>query len=193
VAYALGTSAGLMVISQLVPFAKSKGVSVSLAAVAIIIGAVGNAGGRIFSGWMSDALGRLNVLRLMIAISAVAMVILPRTGGIAAVPLFLYAVVFIVYWCYGTQLSVNGSATSDFWGTKNAGINYGLLFTAWGVAGIIGPRIGGKLFDKYKNYDAAFYTAAVLAVVALICEFLAKRPAVPTSTVVVPAAAAAKA
>jgi OFA family oxalate/formate antiporter-like MFS transporter len=87
--------------------------------------------------------------------------------------------VFAVYWCYGTQLSVNGSATSDFWGTKNAGINYGMLFTAWGVAGIIGPRIGGVLFDKYKNYQAAFYTAAALAAVALVCELLAKRPAVP--------------
>ena len=179
VAYALGCSAGLMVISQLVPFAKTKGVPVSLAALAIVIGAVGNASGRIFSGWMSDALGRLNVLRLMIGISAVAMVILPHTGGIAAVPVFLYAVVFVVYWCYGTQLSVNASTTSDFWGTKNAGINYGLLFTAWGVAGIIGPRIGGKLFDRYQNYDAAFYWAAALAVVALIFEMLARRPAQP--------------
>jgi OFA family oxalate/formate antiporter-like MFS transporter len=89
--------------------------------------------------------------------------------------------VFAVYWCYGTQLSVNASTTSDFWGTKNAGINYGLLFTAWGVAGIIGPRIGGVLFDKYKNYKAAFYTAAVLAVVALVCEFIAKRPQVPAA------------
>ncbi len=35
------------------------------------------------------------------------------------------------------------------------------------------------LFDKYKNYKAAFYTAAVLAVIALVCEFLAKRPRVP--------------
>ncbi len=181
IAYALGTSAGLMVISQLVPFARSKGVPLALATTAIFIGAAGNAAGRIFSGWMSDALGRLNVLRLMIAISAVAMVILPRTGGIAAVPVFMYAVVFIVYWCYGTQLSVNASTTSDFWGTKNAGINYGLLFTAWGVAGIIGPRIGGVLFDKYKNYQAAFYWAAGLAVVALLCELIAKRPQAPTA------------
>jgi OFA family oxalate/formate antiporter-like MFS transporter len=181
IAYALGCSAGLMVISQLVPFAKSKGVPLALASFALIIGAVGNASGRIFSGWMSDALGRLNVLRLMIGISAVAMLILPQTGGIAAVPVFLYLIVFVVYWCYGTQLSVNGSATSDFWGTKNAGINYGLLFTAWGVAGVIGPRIGGVLFDKYKNYNAAFYTAAVLAVIALVFEFMARRPAVPAA------------
>jgi OFA family oxalate/formate antiporter-like MFS transporter len=89
---------------------------------------------------------------------------------------FLYVMVFIVYWCYGTQLSVNGSATADFWGTKNAGINYGMLFTAWGVAGIIGPRIGGVLFDKYKNYQMAFYTAGVLAAVALISELMARRP-----------------
>jgi OFA family oxalate/formate antiporter-like MFS transporter len=181
IAYALGTSAGLMVISQLVPFARSKGVPLALATTGIFIGAAGNAAGRILSGWMSDALGRLNVLRLMIAISAVAMLILPHTGGIAAVPVFMYVVVFVVYWCYGTQLSVNASTTSDFWGTKNAGINYGLLFTAWGVAGIIGPRIGGVLFDKYKNYQAAFSWAAALAVVALVCELIAKRPAAPAA------------
>jgi OFA family oxalate/formate antiporter-like MFS transporter len=177
IAYALGTSAGLMVISQLVPFAKSVGIpSAALATMGLVVGAIGNASGRILSGLMSDALGRLNVLRLMIAISMVAMPILYKVGGSVAP---LYVMVFIVYWCYGTQLSVNASTTSDFWGTRNAGLNYGLLFTAWGVAGIIGPRIGGVLFDKYKNYQMAFYTAAVLAAVALLCELVAKRPEVP--------------
>ena len=37
-------------------------------------------------------------------------------------------------------------------------------------------RIGGVLFDKYKNYQMAFYTAAVLAVVALVSELMARRP-----------------
>ena len=174
IAYALGTSAGLMVISQLVPFAKSVKIpSAALLTLTLVVGAAGNAGGRILSGWMSDALGRLNVLRLMIAISAISMPLLYMAGGNVA---FLYVMVFIVYWCYGTQLSVNGSATADFWGTKNAGMNYGMLFTAWGVAGIIGPRIGGVLFDKYHNYQMAFYTAAVLAAVALLAEFMARRP-----------------
>jgi len=176
IAYALGTSAGLMVISQLVPFAKSVGHPVTLATTAIFVGALGNASGRILSGWMSDGLGRLNVLRLMILLSAVAMPILYATGTNATM---LFIMVFATYWGYGTQLSVNASTTADFWGTKNAGVNYGLLFTAWGVAGIIGPRIGGVLFDKYKNYQAAFTTAAVLCVVALVCEMLAKRPAIP--------------
>ena len=177
IAYALGTSAGLMVISQLVPFARSMKIpSEALQTLTLIVGATGNASGRIFSGWMSDALGRLNVLRLMIGISAVAMPVLYLTGSNVTL---LYVMVFVVYWCYGTQLSVNASTTSDFWGTKNAGINYGLLFTSWGVAGIIGPRIGGKLFDINKNYEAAFYTAGALAVVALVAELLARRPSAP--------------
>jgi len=177
VGYALGCSAGLMVISQLVPFAKSVGIpSTTLAAYGLVVGAVGNASGRILSGWMSDHLGRINVLRLMIGISMVAMPILYFVGGNV---LGLFVMLFIVYWCYGTQLSVNGAAAADFWGTKNAGINYGMLFTAWGVAGLLGGKIGGMLYDKYKNYQMAFYTAAVLAAVALVCELLAKRPAVP--------------
>jgi OFA family oxalate/formate antiporter-like MFS transporter len=175
IAYCLGTVAGFMAISQLVPYAKSVGLA-ALGTTAIVVGAFGNASGRILSGWMSDTMGRLNVLRLMIAISAVAMPLLYIAGGDAA---FLFVMVFVIYWCYGTQLSVNASTTSDFWGTKNAGINYGLLFTAWGVAGLIGPRIAGTLFDKYQNYQAAFYWAAGLAVVALVAELLARRPTVP--------------
>ena len=175
VGYALGCSAGLMVISQLVPFAKSVGIAAAaLSTMTLVVGAFGNASGRILSGWMSDRLGRINVLRTMIGISMVTMPALYAVGSNVGL---LYVAVFVVYWCYGTQLSVNGVAASDFWGTKNAGMNYGMLFTAWGVAGIIGPRIGGVLYDKYHNYQAAFYAAAALASVALLCELFAKRPA----------------
>ncbi len=185
VGFALGCSAGLMVISQLVPFAKSVGIAAgALSTMTLVVGALGNASGRILSGWMSDRLGRINVLRTMIGICIVAMPALYAAGSNVAL---LYAAVFVVYWCYGTQLSVNGVAASDFWGTKNAGINYGILFTAWGVAGTIGPRTGGVLYDRYHNHQAAFYTAAVLAGVALLCELGARRPAVCGESV--PAAA----
>jgi OFA family oxalate/formate antiporter-like MFS transporter len=174
VGYALGCSAGLMVISQLVPFAKSVGIAAAaLSTMTLVVGAVGNGMGRIFSAWMSDRLGRINVLRIMIGIGIVAMPALYAVGGNVAL---LFIAVFVVYWCYGTQLSVNGAAASDFWGTKNAGLNYGILFSAWGVAGIIGPRIGGVLYDRYHDYQAAFYTAAVLAAVALLCELGARSP-----------------
>src|SRR5689334_10761840 len=100
--YALGCSAGLMVISQLVPFARSVGVAAAaLSTMTLVVGAFGNASGRILSGWMSDKLGRINVLRTMIGISIVAMPALYAAGSNVG---GLYLAVFVVYWCYGTQL-----------------------------------------------------------------------------------------
>jgi MFS transporter, OFA family, oxalate/formate antiporter len=179
VAYSLGGSSGLMVISQLLPFTKEKGIAPAVASTALIVGAAGSVAGRTLSGWMSDAIGRLNVLRLMIGVSIVAMPLLYQFGGN---PIGLYVLVFIVYWCFGTQLSVNASTAADFWGTKNAGVNYGLLYTAYGVAGVIGPRIGASFHDRYHNYQFAFQTAAALGAVALTCELLARRPATPNKS-----------
>lgn len=176
VAFALGTSAGLMVISQLAPFAREKGIAQGAASAALLVGAVGSAAGRTLSGWMSDAIGRLNVLRLMIGVSVIAMPLLFAAAGTIA---GLYTAVFIVYWCFGTQLSVNASTTSDFWGTEHAGINYGLMYTAYGVAGVIGPRIGSWVFDEFHSYRIAFDVAAGLAAVALVCELIARRPRPP--------------
>jgi OFA family oxalate/formate antiporter-like MFS transporter len=163
VAYCLGTTAGLMTISQLVPFARSAGLTAAAATFAITVGAVGNAGGRILSGWLSDTIGRLTTLRVMILGSAIAM---PALFVFREQTLFLYILVAAVYWCYGTQLSVFASTTADMYGTRNLGMNYGLMFTAWGAAGIIGPMIGARVYDGFGAYRYAFYAAGVLALVA---------------------------
>src|SRR6202008_3930089 len=73
VAYCLGATAGLMTISQLVPFAREAGLGAAAATFAITSGGLGNAGGRILSGWLSDALGRLTTLRTMVLLSVLAM------------------------------------------------------------------------------------------------------------------------
>ena len=163
VAYCLGTTAGLMTISQLVPFARSAGLTAAAATFAITVGAVGNAGGRILSGWLSDTIGRLTTLRVMVLGSAIAM---PALFFFREQTLLLYILVGAVYWCYGTQLSVFASTTADLYGTRNLGMNYGLMFTAWGAAGIIGPMIGARVYDASGAYRYAFYAAGVLAIVA---------------------------
>lgn len=170
VAYCLGTTAGMMTISQLVPFATSAGAT---AAVAGLFGAVGSATGRILSGWMSDLVGRLTTLRIMIFISAVAM---PALFIWREEAILFYLLVAIVYWCFGAQLSVFATTSADFFGTKHLGLNYGLLFTAYGVAGLVGPLIAGRVFDAYNDYRYAFFIAAGLAVVALISITLARPP-----------------
>jgi MFS transporter, OFA family, oxalate/formate antiporter len=171
-AYFFGSMAGLILISQLVPFATQAGIG-SVALIALVVGASGNTSGRILSGWMSDVFGRLNVLRLMILISAVAMPLLyVFSGNVVA-----FAVgVFVVYYCFGTLLAVFAATAADFYGTKYLGMNYGLLFLAWGVSALFAPPIAGRLYDTFGNYQYAFFCAAGLSVVALISLMLAKTP-----------------
>jgi len=173
VAYCLGTTAGQMTISQLVPFARSAGLGATVATVSLIVSSCGNAGGRILSGWLSDTLGRVRTLQTMVLISAVAMpaLFLWRSNVIP-----FYALVAVVYWCYGTQLSVFASTTADFYGTRHLGLNYGVLFTAWGAAGIIGPAIAARVFDRSGDYRYAFFAASALALIAFISLSLVRTP-----------------
>ncbi len=180
IAYCLGTTAGQMTISQLVPFARAAGLGATVATYSLVVTSLGNAGGRILSGWMSDALGRLTTLKTMILLSAFAMPALFLLRQ-QIVPYFI--LIALVYWCYGTQLSVFASTTADFYGTKNLGLNYGVLFSAWGAAGTLGPGIAGRVFDRFGDYRYAFFAAAAFAVIAWISLSMAKVPAVQMASV----------
>ena len=167
-----------MVISQLVPFGRAAGLSAAAATFVIAIGAVGNAAGRILSGWLSDTIGRLSALHVAVSLSASAM---PALFVLREDVLTFYVLAMVVYWCYGTQLSVFASTTADFYGTRNLGLNYGLLFSAWGVAGMVGPLIGAKVFDMFGDYRYAFYAAGALALVSLWALALVPRASLETS------------
>jgi OFA family oxalate/formate antiporter-like MFS transporter len=179
IAYCLGTTAGQMTISQLVPFATAAGLGASVATISLVVSSLGNVGGRILSGWMSDKLGRLRTLKTMVLLSAVAM---PSLFLLREQVLPFYMLVALVYWCYGTQLSVFASTTADLYGTKSLGLNYGVLFTAWGAAGILGPSIAGRVYDQFGDYRYAFFSAAVFALIAFASLTMAKAPSRETVT-----------
>jgi len=174
IAYCFGTTAGQMTISQLVPFTRAAGLGATVATISLVVTSCSNAGGRILSGWLSDAIGRVRTLQVMIVLSAIAMpsLFLGRTNVVT-----FYLFVALVYWCYGTQLSVFASTAADFYGTKNLGLNYGVLFSAWGAAGILGPAIAGRVFDRFGDYRYAFFSASAFALIALGALTRAQAPA----------------
>jgi len=173
VAYALGTTAGTMVISQLVPFARSAGFSAKTAAFAITIGAIGSAFGRFFSGWLSDHLGRLHTLRGVIVTS---MLVTPMLYVWREEVVAFYVLLFFVYYCYGTQLSVYTALAGDFWGMKYLATNYGFLLLAWGFAGVMGPVLGSRVFVSTGAYQYAFFASAGLACAALVILSIVRTP-----------------
>src|SRR5262249_23306732 len=173
VAYAMGTIAGTMVISQLVPFALAAWHSAAVAAFALTVGAIGSASGRVLSGWLSDRFGRLNTIRALLVVSACAMpALFLLRENVAAFYLFLG----LVYYCYGTQLSVYASTSADFLGKKNVWVDYWLLLLAWGASAVFGPTLGGRVFVVTGEYRWAFFIGAALSVAALVTLIFARPP-----------------
>jgi OFA family oxalate/formate antiporter-like MFS transporter len=170
-AFCLGSWSGQTVISQLVPFAKGAGLGVLAVSLAIPIAAIGNVSGRVVSGWLSDRAGRLTTLRTMMLASAIVM---PMLYFWRQNTMLFFIFVVAVYWCYGTQMSVFGSTLADFYGTDHLGMNWGVLLTGWGVAGMAGPVMAGWFFDRFHSYRDAFMIAALLAVAATALLALAR-------------------
>jgi OFA family oxalate/formate antiporter-like MFS transporter len=161
-----------MTISQVAPFATAA-LGAATAAFAIPVGAAGSALGRFCSGWISDHLGRVSTLRVVLVASVLAAPALYIfQSGVAA----FFILLFVVYYAYGTQLSVYTALAGDFYGPKHSAANYGILLLAWGTAGIFGPILGGFVFDTYKSYEYAFYAAAAASLISILLLSVAKHP-----------------
>ncbi len=74
----------------------------------------------------------------------------------------------VVGFSYGACLCIFPATTADQWGTKNMGINYGILFTGWGVGGVLGPLLAGKIADTTGSYVGAYNIAGLLVMFAFV-------------------------
>ena len=157
--YVFGAAAGLMVIGSAASMSKAALGPSAFVAVAVL--AVGNAGGRVLAGVVSDIIGRQLTLFFAFLLQGV-MVLIPLYYGDDSIAL-LFAVLMIGA-CYGANLAIFPSATKDHFGLKSFGLNYGVMFTAWGVGGLILPRIAGMAKDITGKEDLAFYIASGLMV-----------------------------
>jgi len=171
--YVFGAAAGLMVIGSAASMAKaSLGES---AFIAVVVLAVGNAGGRILAGVVSDRIGRQWTLFLAFLIQSVMVLVPLFFTNNAAV---LLIALLLIGACYGANLTLFPSATKDNFGLKSFGLNYGVMFTAWGVGGLILPRIAGMVKDVTGKEDIAFYIASGLmvcgALLVLVNQFKSK-------------------
>jgi OFA family oxalate/formate antiporter-like MFS transporter len=176
VIYFIGSGAGLMVISSMSGMAKkSMGES---AFIAVAVMAVGNAGGRITAGILSDKIGRRWTLLLVLLIQAALMFIaIPVTASKATAPLVIVLLATFIGFNYGANLCLFPSLTKDFWGLKSFGTNYGVLFTAWGVGGFVLSRLQQMLtVQGGGSFQLSFVTAGTLLLVGAALAVFIKTP-----------------
>ena len=171
--YAFSAFAGLMIIGHMAKIAALQMAGLDLGFLLVAVLAVGNALGRVIAGMVSDRIGGIRTMLIVFVAQAAMMGALAFSNTVAA----LVPVAAAVGFCYGANLSLFPSTTAGFFGTKNLGVNYGLVFTAWGVGGVFGSMAAGSIVDSAGSYGLAYAIAAGLCVLAAGLTFATKPPA----------------
>ncbi len=70
------------------------------------------------------------------------------------------------------------SFNADYFGTKYMGANYGMIITAWGVAGLVGPLVAAFVKDRTGSFTGALVPVAIMLLVAAVLPFVTRKPAV---------------
>ncbi|MEM3626925.1 MAG: OFA family MFS transporter [Candidatus Bathyarchaeia archaeon] len=178
--YWFGTTAGLMVIGH------AKQASMELAGLdgvqaSFVVSLLGlfNASGRILWGFLGDRYGREKILTLIFAVCCGALFI---SSFIYESAVFTLGII-LVGLSFGGFLAIYPALTSDYYGIKNLGVNYGIIFTAYGAGGILGPIMAGYFRTYANSYAPSFYIAGALALVGIILTFLTKRFSTQNKTI----------
>ncbi|MFX1415425.1 MAG: OFA family MFS transporter [Promethearchaeota archaeon] len=167
--FVFAATAGLMTLGNV----KSAAIEVdplggaTFAAVIVGVMSLLNAAGRIVWGAVSDKLGRENTMMTMFLVLALGMFAFAYIVTLAVDWIAVMLIASLIGFCFGGNFALFPSATADFWGSKNVGKNYGVMFTAYGIAGITGAFVAGPIVDATGSYFMAFIVTGVLAIIAV--------------------------
>ena len=168
--YAFNAGAGLMVIGKLAKLASTQA-AYEAGFIFVALLAIGNAGGRLLAGSLSDKMGRMKVLLIFTTFQTLLMFSTPFMSN--------WMILIVFSMCigmnYGSNLALFPSITKDYFGLKNFGVNYGFVFTAWGAGSLL-ALVAGIVYDRTKSFKISFFIAGALLIVTLILSFIVKKP-----------------
>lgn len=169
-AYGFSAFAGLMIMGHLAKIGEVQTGS-ALGFLLIALVSIGNAGGRLVAGALFDRIGLAGTLFIAFLGQAATLMII---GSVTTLPVMAIMIVFVGLF-YGSLLALFPVITAELYGTKHLGVNYGIVFTAWGLGGVFGSLTAGRIFDATGSYQWAFWTAAILCLLAAGLGYLLVR------------------
>ena len=187
--FVLMATGGLLVTANAGPIAKSWGFSAGVLTLAATLSPLANGGARVFWGWASDRLGRETTMILTFVLQAICLASVVTLGQVSGA--WFAATLVAVYFTWGQVYSLFPSASADYFGTRNATSNYAVLYTAKGVASIIGGWFGALLYEQSGSWVTGFYGSALMALIAagIAVKLRASSAAPKPKTAGVPATA----
>ena len=169
----LNTSAGVSIISQAAPMAQEiTRVSAAVAAGMVGIISIANGAGRFLWAWFSDLVGRRAVFLTMFLLQAALFWFITDVSSFSA----FTALAFIILLCYGGGFGTMPAFAADYFGPANVGSIYGLMLTAWGFAGILGPTLIARLRQSSGHYAQALHVISIIVLVSAIIPLITKPP-----------------
>ncbi|MCL1895233.1 MAG: OFA family MFS transporter [Clostridiales bacterium] len=168
--FAVSSASGLMIIAHVAKIAQVQA-SWEGGFILVIVLNLFNTAGRFIGGMLSDRIGRVNTLMLILSAQALNMVFFRLYADVPQMAVGIMVQGF----CYGTIFAVMPALTSDLFGLKSFGSNYGTIFLAWGIGGIIGPMTGARVYDTTGAYYMAYLIACVLSLASLTLVLVLRR------------------
>ena len=184
--FLLSATAGLMLIANvknLAQYLDPSGTLLVVAQAQTIAGVIAlfNGAGRIAWGKVSDILGRAKTMKFMFLIQAVTLLagagfFVARPSGEVLQFVGLTSLASAVGFTFGGNFALFPSATAEYFGTKNMGINYGLVFNGYGAAGVMGGLIPAFMATAEDGFVWVFVAIAVASFVAFMIAVMTKPP-----------------
>jgi OFA family oxalate/formate antiporter-like MFS transporter len=164
----LNTTAGISIISQASPMAQETTHATAVAAAGLVgLISIANGSGRLLWAWLSDFAGRRQVFLTMFLVQAAVFMLLARVESFGA----LAGLAFVVLLCYGGGFGTMPAFAADLFGSTNVGSIYGLMLTAWGFAGVMGPTIIARIRQSTGHYTEALDLIAVIMLAGAVIPF----------------------
>jgi MFS transporter, OFA family, oxalate/formate antiporter len=165
VIFAFLTASGLLIFGHIAAYIEEIGIEPMYAAWVVGILSIFNAAGRPFSGFLCDKIGAFKTMLILFSMQTIILFLFPHiTTNIWG--LFLSVAVTGVN--FGAIFTMFPVIVGDYWGLKNMGANYGIVYTAYGVGAILGPSMAAYIFDKTHQYNLALYFAGLLVFIAVM-------------------------
>jgi OFA family oxalate/formate antiporter-like MFS transporter len=175
----LNTTAGIAIISQASPMAQEiSRVDAATAATLVGLISIANGAGRFLWAWLSDAIGRKAVFLTMFLVQAALFFLLSTVSTFG----LLTALCCAILLCYGGGFGTMPAFAADYFGSKDVGSIYGLMLTAWGTAGVVGPTLIAQVRQSTGHYQGAMRIMSIITLVSAVVPLLLRPPAVSTTT-----------
>jgi OFA family oxalate/formate antiporter-like MFS transporter len=162
--FVMMATGGLLVTANAGPISKTWGLTAGALALAATLSPVANGASRVSWGWISDWIGRETAMVIAFFLQALCLLMVVTVGSSSGAMFTLSLV--LVYFTWGEIYSLFPSTVGDYFGTRHATSNYAVLYTAKGVASIIGAGVGSMLYERTGSWSSGFYGSAAMALVA---------------------------